>query len=70
MPGSTRLRAFIREQSGAVAVDWVVLSALLVALGFGVTNVVSTAAEELTQDIRANLETDHLRNPFDVEEEE
>ena len=59
--------AFYRDESGAASVDWVVLAAACVALGLGVTNVVATEMTNLTQEVRAELQRDMTRNPFDLE---
>jgi hypothetical protein len=46
---------FIRDESGAVTVDWVVLTSGLVGLGLATVAVVSAGAENLTGDIAVHL---------------
>ena len=60
------INTFINDESGAVTVDWVVLTAALVGLGLAVMSVVSGGIENLSTDIGQSLtDTDPLRNPFD-----
>ena len=56
--------AFLKDESGAVTVDWVVLTAALVGLGLAVISVVSTGLEDLSGDIQAQLEEDHVTAGF------
>lgn len=42
---------FLRDDTGAVAVDWVVLTAGIVAMGLGVMSVVRTSVVGLTDEI-------------------
>ncbi|SDY58666.1 hypothetical protein SAMN05444004_10266 [Jannaschia faecimaris] len=59
------INAFINDESGAVTVDWVVLTAALVGLGLAVMSVVSGGIEDLSTDIgQALTDTDPLTNPF------
>jgi Flp pilus assembly pilin Flp len=59
------INTFINDESGAVTVDWVVLTAALVGLGLAVMSVVSGGIENLSTDIGQTLaDTDPLRNPF------
>ena len=48
------LKSFLSNESGAVTVDWVVLTAALVGLGLAVMSVVSGGLEDLSGDIEAN----------------
>ena len=53
-------------KSGAVTVDWVVLTAAIVGLGLAVMAVVSGGIEDLSSDISDTLtNTDPLTDPFD-----
>ncbi|MBF9043255.1 hypothetical protein HKCCE4037_07960 [Rhodobacterales bacterium HKCCE4037] len=59
----TMIQNFAKSESGAVTVDWVVLTAALVGLGLAVMAVVSGGVENLSNDIgqslaNANPETD------------
>ncbi|MGI3187026.1 pilus assembly protein [Nioella aestuarii] len=56
--------SFLSEESGAVTVDWVVLTAALVGLGLAVISVVSSGLENLSGDIRGQLEADHVTAGF------
>lgn len=56
--------SFLSDESGAVTVDWVVLTAALVGLGLAVISVVSTGLEDLSGDIQGQLEADHVTAGF------
>ena len=58
------LKSFFSDDSGAVTVDWVVLTAALVGLGLAVISVVSTGLENLSGDIQSQLEVDHVSAGF------
>ncbi|MFO7920038.1 pilus assembly protein [Rhodobacteraceae bacterium W635] len=58
------ISSFARSESGAVTVDWVVLTAALVGLGLAVTNTVSDGLESLSNEIRIQLESDHIVEDF------
>ena len=61
------IKNFAKSESGAVTVDWVVLTAALVGLGLAVMAVVSSGVENLGTDIRNSLvNTNPVTNPFDV----
>ncbi len=60
------MNAFIADESGAVTVDWVVLTAALVGLGLAVMAVVSNGVEDLSGDINTQLLTDHTALAFTV----
>ena len=49
------LNAFLTDDSGAVTVDWVVLTAAIVGLGLAVMAVVSAGVEDLSGDIQGQL---------------
>jgi len=57
-------KSFLSDESGAVTVDWVVLTAALVGLGLAVISVVSTGLEDLSGDIQDQLEADHVTAGF------
>jgi len=46
---------FAKSESGAVTVDWVVLTAAIVGLGLAVMAVVSSGVENLSGDIETSL---------------
>ena len=58
------LNSFLSNESGAVTVDWVVLTAALVGLGLAVISVVSGGLENLSGDIKTQLEADHVTAGF------
>ena len=64
MRGFARLKSFVLSDSGAVTVDWVVLTAALVGLGLAVTNTVSDGLQSLSNEIRTQLERDHTTAGF------
>ena len=53
-----KLTAFFRDDSGAVTVDWVVMTAAAVGLGIAGTAAVSTGTENLSEDV-ATVATDY-----------
>ena len=59
-----QLPNFLADESGAVTVDWVVLTAALVGLGLAVMSVVSGGLEDLSGDINSQLEADHITDAF------
>ncbi|PIV75623.1 MAG: pilus assembly protein [Rhodobacteraceae bacterium CG17_big_fil_post_rev_8_21_14_2_50_65_11] len=61
---TTSLKSFLTDTSGAVTVDWVVLTAALVGLGLAVISVVSGGLEDLSGDINTQLRADHITNAF------
>jgi len=65
MRAAARLKSFVLSESGAVTVDWVVLTAALVGLGLAVTNTVSTGLSDLSAEIRTQLLRDHVSAGFD-----
>ena len=58
------IKTFLNSESGAVTVDWVVLTAAIVGLGLAVMAVVSAGVEDLSGDIRTQLETSHIDANF------
>jgi Flp pilus assembly pilin Flp len=61
-------KTFVKSESGAVTVDWVVLTAALVGLGLAVMAVVSTGVEDLSGEIQQSLaNADPATNPFAVD---
>ncbi|UWQ20233.1 Flp family type IVb pilin [Jannaschia sp. W003] len=58
------LARFVRDEAGAVTVDWVVLTAALVGLGLAVMGVVSSGVEAAATRITTHLSTDHTTPPF------
>ncbi|MAN14910.1 pilus assembly protein [Alterinioella nitratireducens] len=65
MRAAARLKSFALSESGAVTVDWVVLTAALVGLGLAVTNTVGAGLSNLSNEIRTQLERDHISTGFD-----
>lgn len=65
MRAAARLNSFALSESGAVTVDWVVLTAALVGLGLAVTNTVGAGLSDLSNEIRTQLERDHISTGFD-----
>jgi hypothetical protein len=49
------IKTFAKSESGAVTVDWVVLTAAIVGLGLAVMAVVSNGVEDLSGDITNSL---------------
>ena len=55
---------FILDESGAITVDWVVLTAALVGLGLAAMAVVSGGIEDLSGDIDAQLASQEISTAF------
>ncbi len=58
---------FAISEDGAVTVDWVVLTAALVGLGFATMAVVSGGVGDLSNDINAELMSMEVQTSFDQE---
>ena len=58
------IKNFAKSESGAVTVDWVVLTAAIVGLGLAVMAVVSAGVEDLSGDIQTQLQTDQISTSF------
>ncbi|HOZ34952.1 MAG TPA: hypothetical protein PLM52_18930 [Tabrizicola sp.] len=52
----TKFSAFLNDETGAVTVDWVVLTAAVVTLGLVVFNFVAPAVSRLAEDIGAEVD--------------
>ncbi|QCO57322.1 hypothetical protein EOK75_16435 (plasmid) [Pseudorhodobacter turbinis] len=52
----TFIRKFFNDESGAVTVDWVVLTAAIVGLGMVVMTLVGGGIEDMGKNIATNLE--------------
>ena len=52
----TNLSAFLKDETGAVTVDWVVLTAAVVGLGLLVYPLIRLAVSNLASDIAAELD--------------
>ncbi|MBF9034092.1 hypothetical protein HKCCE2091_07560 [Rhodobacterales bacterium HKCCE2091] len=58
-------KTFLHSESGAVTVDWVVLTGALTGIGLAVVSVLSQGLENLSDDISRQLSTqDPGRNPL------
>ncbi len=60
------IKNFAKSESGAVTVDWVVLTAAIVGLGLAVMAVVSGGIENLAQDIDTGLTNVDISDDFSV----
>ena len=58
------IKTFAQSESGAVTVDWVVLTAAIVGLGLAVMAVVSGGVEDLSRDIDGALQADVVGQTF------
>lgn len=52
----TKFTAFLKDETGAVTVDWVVLTAAVVTLGLVVFNFVAPAVSALAENIGEEVE--------------
>ena len=55
---------FLKDEDGAVTVDWVVLTAAIVGLGIAVYGVISGGIEDLSNDINGELKKDVVGQGF------
>ncbi|MDG4648250.1 pilus assembly protein [Roseibacterium sp. SDUM158017] len=60
------LKNFAKSESGAVTVDWVVLTAAIVGLGLAVMAVVSGGLEDVAGDINTALTQTTVNTTFSV----
>jgi Flp pilus assembly pilin Flp len=60
----SRLKRFARQESGAVTVDWVVLTAAIVGLGLAVIGVLRTAYEPNSTNIGTELQEISINRSF------
>ena len=51
----TKFSAFLKDEAGAVTVDWVVLTAAVVGLGMVIFAVIAPAVNNLTNEIGAEM---------------
>tara|TARA_A100000171_G_scaffold32401_1_gene30811 strand:- start:7 stop:195 length:189 start_codon:yes stop_codon:yes gene_type:complete len=58
------IKNFAKSESGAVTVDWVVLTAAIVGLGLAVMAVVSSGVENLSGDIQTQLTDQTISDSF------
>ena len=58
------IKTFLNSESGAVTVDWVVLTAAIVGLGLAVMAVVSAGVEDLSNDIEGQLTGQGVQSSF------
>ncbi|WP_298257628.1 pilus assembly protein [uncultured Litoreibacter sp.] len=61
---NTLIKNFAADESGAVTVDWVVLTAAIVSLGIAVMASVSNGLETLSGDIETQLTTQGISTTF------
>lgn len=52
----TKFTAFLNDETGAVTVDWVVLTAAVVTLGLVVFNFIAPAVSTLAQNISTEID--------------
>lgn len=58
------LNTFAKDESGAISVDWVVLSAAAVAMSIAATDVVRGGLRILTSDLEEQLRTQQISDAF------
>jgi Flp pilus assembly pilin Flp len=54
------LQRFIKNENGAVTVDWVVLTAGTVGLCIGAATIIETQAVDLSADVAATIENENV----------
>ncbi len=50
------LNAFVKDEDGAVTVDWVVLTAAIVGIALAIIAVISTALDNAATEIAASID--------------
>lgn len=58
------MRNFIADESGAVTVDWVVLTAGIVTLAMAAAGVVTSGTEEISNDVDQKLQSQLISTTF------
>ncbi|GFE65412.1 Flp family type IVb pilin [Litoreibacter roseus] len=58
------VKTFFADESGAVTVDWVVLTAAIVGLGIAVMASVSDGLESVSTKIKSELESTQITSTF------
>lgn len=64
-----RLNDFLRDETGAITVDWVVLTAAVVSMGLLAIMLVSNSIYDNGREASAIMETYEIDNEFDTEAE-
>ncbi len=57
-------RQFLTSESGAITVDWVVLTAAVTGMALAATAVVETGIDDLASDLEAQLRTQQVSDAF------
>ena len=50
-----RVRNFLKDQAGAVSIDWVVLTGALVGLGFGLISVFASSTGDVGDQVSSRM---------------
>lgn len=58
------IETFRKDEDGAVTVDWVVLTAAVVALGLAAQAVITAGVEDLSGDISSQLAVSMIKTTF------
>ena len=58
------VQTFIESEDGAITVDWVVLSAAVVAMAIAATDVINGGLRELSSNLEAQLRTQQISDAF------
>lgn len=59
-----QIKSFVKSESAAVTVDWVVLTAGIAGLGLAVASVVSGGVESLSGDVATTLDEQEIATSF------
>lgn len=60
----SNFRQFLNSESGAITVDWVVLTAAVTGMALAATAVVETGIADLASDLEAQLRTQQVSDAF------
>ena len=61
---TTTVQRFIENEDGAITVDWVVLSAAVVAMAIAATDVINGGLRDLSSNLEAQLRTQQISDAF------
>jgi len=61
---SSSITLFISDESGVVTIDWTVIGAALVAMGFALTAIVSNTLGDYSGNVRGELQDPHFNTDW------
>jgi hypothetical protein len=58
-----QIKSFLKRDTGATTVDWVVLSAAVIALGYSMMNMVYNSNEDISSDLSSAMSATTVVTP-------